>query len=182
MVLEKYRTIPREGFFVNKLKAAYIAGFFDGDGSVRLQLQPRENVKLGFRVRAIISFAQKTGHDQELSWIRKQLKIGYLYYRNDGMSELKVEGFERVEKILLEISPYVRFKRKQVKLVLKALTFLKSNPEKIYEIAKISDKISGLNYVTVKKRYTSEKVKEFLAQRYTPVTTDPMPILAKGEK
>lgn len=172
MVLYKYRTIPREGFFVNKTTAAYIAGFFDGDGSVRLQLQPRRNSNLGFRVRAIISFAQKTGHDQELNWIRKKLKIGYLYARNDGISELKIEGFKRVEGILLQISPYVRFKKKQVKLVLEALTILKNSSEKILEIAKISDKISRLNYVTVKKRYTSNVVRKYLLQRYPPVTTN----------
>src|SRR3989337_3779863 len=100
MVLDKYRTIPREGFFIEKANLAYIAGFFDGDGSVRIQLQPRENSRLGYRVRAIISFAQKVGHEKELSWIRNQFKIGYIYTRNDGMSELKIEGFGKVEKIL----------------------------------------------------------------------------------
>ncbi|HBL51693.1 MAG: hypothetical protein A3D24_03135 [Candidatus Blackburnbacteria bacterium RIFCSPHIGHO2_02_FULL_39_13] len=179
MVLYKYRTIPREGLFVNKFVAAYIAGFFDGDGSVRLQLQPRKNAKQGFRVRAIISFAQKTGHHQELGWIRKRLEIGYIYTRNDGITELKIEGFKQVENILSQMLPYIRFKKKQAKLVLKALAFLKDSSENILEVAKISDRISQLNYVTVKKRYTSKIVKEYLSQRHTPVTTDPIPILVK---
>ena len=78
MVLDKYRTIPREGLFLKREEAAYIAGFFDGDGSVRIQLQPRKRSRFGFRVRTIISFAQKIGHEEELKWIRKKLSIGYL--------------------------------------------------------------------------------------------------------
>ena len=155
-----------------KTTAAYIAGFFDGDGSVRLQLQPRANVKLGFRVRAIISFAQKTGHADELFWIRDQLKIGYIYTRNDEMTELKVEGFNQVEKILKQLAPYVRFKRQQVRLVLDALEILKKNPKAILEIAQIADRISDINYATTKKKYTSEFIRQWLKQRLAPVTTE----------
>ena len=154
--------------------AAYIAGFFDGDGSVRIQIQPRENVKLGFRVRAIISFAQKTGHEEGLRWIRNQLGIGYLYNRNDGMSELKIEGFAQVESILIKLFPFVHFKEKQVGLALKALRVIKKNPKAILKVARITDKISELNYVTVRKKYTSKVIEQYLKSReYTPVTTDP---------
>jgi len=135
-----------------------------------LQLQPRQNSKLGFRIRTIISFAQKTGHDESLKWIKEKLGIGYIYNRNDSMTELKIEGFESVGKILTELSPYIHFKRKQVDLVLKALEILKRNSVDILGIAKISDDISEVNYVTTKKRYTAEFVKKFI-KRHTPVTT-----------
>jgi hypothetical protein len=154
MVLSKYRTIPREDI-------CYIAGFFDGDGSVRLQLQPRQSSKLGFRVRSIISFAQKTGHDESLRWIQKKLGIGYIYNRNDLMTELKIEGFESVERILTILKPFVHFKKKQVNLVLKALKTIKEKDFNILAIAKISDKISKYNYATTKKRYTAEFIREF---------------------
>ena len=153
MVLSKYRTIPREDI-------SYIAGFFDGDGSVRLQLQPRTSSKLGFRVRTIISFAQKTGHDESLKWIKRKLGIGYIYNRNDLMTELKIEGFESVERILTILKPFVHFKKKQVNLVLKALKLLKEKDFGILAIAKISDEISEINYATTKKRYTAEFIKE----------------------
>ncbi len=155
---------------MNKLVASYIAGFFDGDGSARLQLQPRQNSKLGFRIRTIVSFAQKTGHENGLFWIKEKLGIGYIYNRNDSMTELKIEGFESVGKILSELKPYVHFKKKQVDLILKALKILKENPNDILRIAKISDEISGVNYVTTKKRYTAKFVKKFI-ERHTPVTT-----------
>ena len=107
MVLSKYRTIPREDI-------SYIAGFFDGDGSVRLQLQPRTSSKSGFRVRTIISFAQKTGHDESLKWIKNKLGIGYIYNRNDLMTELKIEGFESVERILTILKPLFISKRNKL--------------------------------------------------------------------
>ena len=160
---------------MDKTEFAYIAGFFDGDGSVRIQLQPRKNAKLGFRVRAIISFAQKTGHDQELVWIRNKLGIGYIYRRNDGITELKIEGFAKVTDILNKLLPYVRFKKKQVRLVLKALEILNLNPKDILKVALITDQISKLNYVTVKKKYTSKEIKKFLSKKFTPVTTDSNP-------
>ncbi len=147
---------------MNKFYLAYIAGFFDGDGGVRLQLQPRNDVKLGFRIRAIISFAQKVGHEKELGWIRNKLGIGYLYQRNDGMSELRIEGFEKVQEILLQLKPFVIFKKRQVSLVLKALKLVSDQKKNILKIAKISDSISEINYATTKKRYTAEYIKNSL--------------------
>ena len=152
--------------------AAYIAGFFDGDGSVRIQFQPRENSKHGFRIRAVISFAQKVGHEKELQWIKDQLGIGYLYTRNDGMTELKIEGFKPVKAILTYLSPHVHFKENQVRLTLEALDIINTNPNDLIKISEIADEISKHNYVTVKKKYTAEFVKNNI-KRYTPVTTDP---------
>ena len=155
---------------MTKENAAYIAGFLDGDGSVRIQFQPRKN---SFRVRAVISLAQKWGKEKELKWIRNQLGIGYIYQRKDRISELRIEGHEAVEKILKELKPYVLFKKKQVKLVLQILDILKEGEVNLLKIAKLSDKISKLNYVTVEKKYTAKYMQEFLSN--TPVTTDSSP-------
>jgi len=148
--------------------AAYIAGFLDGDGSIRIQLQPRKN---SFRVRAIVSLAQKWGKEKELGWIRNQLKIGYIYQRNDQMTELRIEGHEAVEKILRRLKPYILFKKKQVKLIIKILEILKKPNRNLLEIARLSDEISKLNYVTIQKKYTAEYVSKKLLSN-TPVTTD----------
>ena len=147
---------------MNKNDLAYIAGFFDGDGSVRLQFQPRGDVKLGFRIRAVISFAQKIGHEKELDWIRNKFGIGYLYRRNDGMSELRIEGFEKVQDILVQLAPFVRFKKRQVSLVLKALKLVDDQKKNILKIAEISDSISEINYATTKKKYNAEYIRNSL--------------------
>lgn len=150
--------------FVNKEVSAYIAGFFDGDGSVRLQLQPRKRAKFGFRLRAVVSFAQKVGHKKHLIWIKNKLGIGYIYTRNDGMDELKIEGFKPVERILTKLAPFVHFKRKQVSFVLKALGILKRDPNAFLKAAKISDSLSAVNYATTKRKYTSLSVENFIKQ------------------
>ena len=168
MVLDKYRTIPREGLFLNKLDAAYIAGFLDGDGSVRLQLQPRKKMKCGYRVRALISFAQKVGHEKELNWIRRKLGIGYIYVRNDEMSELKIEGFAAVKNILFQLKPYIHFKANQVRLTLKALKLLERSPKAILRAAEISDEISKYNYVMTVKKHTAQAVRDYINKKIYP--------------
>lgn len=160
---------------MREIVAAYIAGFLDGDGSVRIQFQPRKKT---FRVRAVISLAQKWGKEKELQWIRNQLRIGYIYQRNDNMTELRIEGHEAVEEILNKLKPHILFKKKQVELVLKILGLLKEGEDNLIKIAKLSDKISKLNYVTVEKKYTAKYISEFLS--YTPVTTDSSPDVKSG--
>src|SRR5258708_1473589 len=134
---------------MTKTVAAYIAGFFDGDGSVRIQFQPRENSRFGFRIRVIISFAQKIGHEKGLKWIQNKLGIGYLYNRNDGMSELKIEGFKSIKSILTNLKPYFHFKENQVKLTLEALDIIEKNLHDLIRISEIGDQISVHNYTTV---------------------------------
>lgn len=163
---------------MTKEEAAYVAGFLDGDGSVRIQLQPRKN---SFRVRAIVSFSQKWGKEKELNWIRKKLGIGYLYQRNDRMTELKVEGHEAVRKILNELKSYILFKRKQVELVLRILEIVRKGKVNLIKIAMLSDRISKLNYVTVTKKYTASFVREHFLSN-TPVTTDFRPDVKSGRE
>lgn len=152
---------------MTKEVAAYIAGFLDGDGSIRVQLQPRKN---SFRVRTIISFAQKWGKEPEIKWIRNKLGIGYIYQRNDRITELKIEGHEAVKKILTTLRSYILFKKKQVVIMLKIIELLENKEGDLRKIAALSDKISKLNYVTGKKKYTARYIKQFL-KSHTPVTT-----------
>lgn len=158
-----------EGRLAKKEVAAYIAGFLDGDGSVRIQFQPRKN---SFRIRAVISLAQKWGKEKEMRWIRKQLGIGYVYQRNDHITELRIEGHETVERILKQLQPYILFKKEQVRTVLQILKILKNEKADLQKVADLADKISRLNYVTVKKKYTGQYIKQFL-DSYAPVTTVP---------
>lgn len=106
------------------IKYAYIAGFLDGDGSIMFQLKKRSDSTKGVRFMTTICFYQDTRHDKDLAWIKKILHVGYLSRRNDGMSELRINGFKDAEKILTDLKPFVRFKKVQVKLVLSACKIL----------------------------------------------------------
>ncbi|OGD56511.1 hypothetical protein A2V71_02420 [Candidatus Berkelbacteria bacterium RBG_13_40_8] len=103
---------------------AYIAGFLDGDGSLMLQVKKRSDTSRGWRMMATICFYQDSRHSKPLNWIKKQLKIGYISNRNDGITELRINGFEKVEKILKMLSPFIKFKKNQVQTVLKAIKLM----------------------------------------------------------
>ena len=139
-------------------QCAYIAGFLDGDGSVMLQIKKRNDSPQGIRLMATICFYQDTRHEKELLWIRSVLKIGYLTRRNDGMSELRINGYQQVHAILLLMQPFVRFKRVQVRALIQACEILlsdslkKLNEEQKNTLVDIILIIQNENYATKKKR------------------------------
>ncbi len=119
----------------SSVEKAYIAGFLDGDGSIMLQIKKRLDTKRGFRFMATICFYQDTRHEKPLYWIQKVLGIGYISRRNDAISELRINGFNKVESILIELKPHVRFKHIQVEAMIKACHILDKR-----HINKLSDK------------------------------------------
>lgn len=103
---------------------AYIAGFLDGDGSLMIQIKKRSDSKKGIRVMLTICFYQDTKHEKPLLWIQKILKGGYLSRRNDGMTELRINGFAKVEEVLKKLLPFIKFKKVQAKAILDSARIL----------------------------------------------------------
>ncbi len=149
----------------SKIDLAYIAGFLDGDGSLMLQLKKRKDGKLKWRFMGTICFYQDSRHEKPLSWIREVLGIGYLTKRNDGMSELRINGFSQIEDILTNLLPFIRFKKNQAQALLEAMKLLsKKVSSKLSEkdLRKLTDCmliIQNDNYVTKKKRTCEELLK-----------------------
>ncbi|MHB8710645.1 MAG: LAGLIDADG family homing endonuclease [Minisyncoccota bacterium] len=146
---------------------AYIAGFLDGDGSLMLQLKKRADSNRGVRFMATICFYQDTRHNAPLSWIRARLKCGYVSRRNDGMTELRINGFSQVRKTLEALQPYLRFKKKQAVLLIKACKLLELQTlraMKSRDTRKIVDLlllIQNENYMS-KRRKTKEELYHIL--------------------
>lgn len=109
---------------VAEKELAYIAGFLDGDGSLMLQIKKRSDGKLGIRFMVTMCLYQDTRHELPLFWIRKKLGIGYISRRNDGITELRVNGFGTIKSILKMLVPYIRFKKIQARALLKACAIL----------------------------------------------------------
>jgi hypothetical protein len=141
---------------------AYIAGFLDGDGSLMLQLKKRSDSKRGIRFMATICFYQDTRHEKTLYWIKKVLGIGYISNRNDGMTELRINGYKQIRNILKSLISYIRFKKLQASALLKACEILSNTKfQKLTkkQLAKLVDLILVIqseNYVTKKKKTKSE--------------------------
>ena len=146
---------------LSKVNLAYIAGFLDGDGSIMLQMHRRKSGKEVFRVKTVVCFYQDSRHHQDVEWIKEILGCGYIYTRNDHITELRIEGFDRVFKTLQILSPCLRFKRKQAKLMLKLIPKLQQGLSKQQIVTEIK-KMREYNYIS-HHRNTLEDV---------PVTTD----------
>jgi len=120
---------------IQKTDLAYIAGFLDGDGSIIVQIKNRKDTSRGWRLMFTICFYQDTRHEKPLLWIQKKLGIGYISRRNDGITELRINGYEKTGKILKQLYPYVKFKKKQTDCVLKILKLLKCK-KSLFELTK----------------------------------------------
>ena len=142
----------------SKIDLAYIAGFLDGDGSLMLQIKKRKDGKKKVRFMCTICFYQDSRHEAELFWIKKVLGIGYLSRRNDGMSELRINGVTQIKNILKDLIPFIRFKKQQAAALYKAAgilegkkiaNFTQSELRKIISCITI---IQNNNYATRKKK------------------------------
>ena len=132
-----------------------------------LQLKKRSDGNAHIRFVPTICFYQDSRHDEPLNWIRSVLGIGYISKRNDGMTELRINGYGQIRNIISELLPYIKFKAVQAKHLLDALdilqnkTFSKLDKADLNKLVKIILAIQNENYVTKKKR-TKEELQKVL--------------------
>lgn len=147
---------------------AYIAGFLDGDGSIMIQIKRRADAPRGWRIMATICFYQDTHHKKPLTWIRDTFGIGYISDRNDHMTELRINGYGEVKRILLLLAPYIRFKEKQVIYALNILMRLEKKriatlaKEERLAIAADMIALRNENYQSHQRQHTDTSIKELL--------------------
>lgn len=154
---------------------AYLAGFLDADGSIMIQLRPRKEMKFLFRVKVIVVFYQNSKKHHVLEDLRQIIQAGYVYQRNDHMSELRIEGHTQVQSLLRKLHTYLRFKDQQALLVLEALRVLTKRKYSLTEfltICDLADQVSACNYSGRNRKYTSKYVQNVLKNHgLIPVTT-----------
>ena len=122
-----------------------------------LQVKSRADTKRGVRFMATICFYQDTRHEKPLHWIREQLGIGYISHRNDGMTELRVNGFEQVRNILTTLKPFIRFKETQTQAMIDACTLL--SEKFVRELSKNElRRLIELTFVIRKENYKSRSM------------------------
>ena len=150
---------------------AYIAGFLDGDGSVMLQVKTRSDTSRGVRFMATICLYQDTRHEKPLYWIRECFGVGYISRRNDGMTELRINGFEQVRDILTELQPFIRFKVKQVQALKDACTLLAEKPIRLLsrsELKSLVDLVLVIRGENYKSKHTFTKEEIYRRLSLTP--------------
>lgn len=150
---------------MKEIEKAYIAGFLDGDGSLMLQIKKRSDSERGIRFMTTICFYQDTRHKKTLYWIKKVLSIGYISDRNDGMTELRINGYMQIAKILKDLLPFVKFKKIQANALCKACDILsktkfsKLSKKQFIKLIDLILVIQSENYVTKRKKTKSELYK-----------------------
>ena len=148
------------------INLSYIAGFLDGDGSIMLQIKKRSDTKTGYRFMATICLYQDSRHDTPLFWMQNIFGIGYITKRNDHISELRINGFKTVQRILTDLQPYIRFKKLQTEAMIRACQILncginKLSKEQIIELIDLVLLIQRENYKAHKKKSRDEMLKIF---------------------
>ena len=109
-----------------------------------------------------ICFYQDSRHEKPLYWIRKVFGIGYLSRRKDGMSELRINGFEQIKRIIFDLLPFIRFKRIQANAFLKAAGLLSQKTTRqltdidLKKLINLMLIIQNSNYVTKRKKTREE--------------------------
>jgi hypothetical protein len=141
---------------------AYIAGFLDGDGSLMLQIKKRKDGNKGLRFMATICLYQDARHAEPLCWMRDVFNIGYVSNRNDGIMELRINGFKQVQVILDLLIPYIRFKKLQASALRDACVLLSQASIKRLDAQQLKNVVEHIviiqneNYGTRKKRTKDE--------------------------
>jgi len=149
----------------SKIHLAYVAGFLDGDGSLMLQIKNRKDGKSKRRFMATICLYQDSRHAKTLLWIRDLFGIGYISERNDGMTELRINGFAQVRIILKALRPFIRFKKDQARALYEAVDLLskkslaKLNKQELLQIIECIITIQSNNYATRHKKTKKELMK-----------------------
>ena len=132
-----------------------------------LQIKKRKDGALKKRFMATICFYQDTRHEKDLYWIQKELGIGYVSKRNDGITELRINGYTQVRDILKQLLPFIRFKRLQARALYSATQLLSKIPyrrldeKQLRQLATFILVIQNENYVTKKKRSERELLNVF---------------------
>lgn len=153
---------------------AYIAGFLDGDGCVMAQLVRRKDYIYGYQIRTSVVFYQQQRNQVILHWLKRQLKLGYIRYRNDGMVEYTIVGLKEVNGVLKTLLPYLRLKKRLSEQVIKLIREhpARMTPKELVRLSKIVDSTAKFNY-SKKRTNTSETVQRYLRNaNLIPVETE----------
>ena len=153
---------------MNSWQRAYLAGVLDSDGSIVLQFRKREDVRFKYRPKTTVVFYQKEKHRKVIEEFKEMIGFGYVYTRNDGMTELRIEGHQRVKTIVTWLLPYLRFKKFQARQMLKSIKILQSKNYSIkglLSVVKIADNISKANNAPRQRKHNFKSIKADLLNR-----------------
>jgi len=111
------------------LALSYIAGFFDGEGSVSFAMYKNKGTRHGYSFNPNIGIYQNDKN--VLDWIQKMLQFGMVnrFSKEPEHFVYYVNRQKDVEKFCELLLPLVKVKRPQLKLLYQAVQFMTQKPE-----------------------------------------------------
>ena len=148
---------------MNRINAAYLAGFLDGDGSIYVRLKPNNTYRYKFQISPQIVFFQSKKEELFMDRLWQLIDKGYIRKRKDGIIELTIGDEDSIRTFIKVVLPYLRLKQKQARLMINILNKRKSikNGFDFLTVAKMIDEFKNLNY-SKKRSQTSREVEKVL--------------------
>ena len=131
----------------DSIHLAYLAGFFDGDGSIVATIEPNKECRFGYRTRVIVKCAQHKSHREICDEMRSTFICGSVSKSQKDVVEFSAKRAEDVKRILVQLLPYLRLKQKQAKLALELLALYgKKNENTFRQAVQLVKQVQALNY------------------------------------
>ena len=107
----------------------YLAGFFDGDGSVVATLERYHSNRYPYRVRIKVNFTQHARHVEILKSVRSAFQnVGAIRINaQKNLAEFVVQERSQVQTVLERLVPHLIIKKQQGILALQVLRMLRGN-------------------------------------------------------
>jgi hypothetical protein len=137
------------------IKASYLAGFLDGDGSIYVRAKPNSTYKYGFQIAPYIVFYQSKKEETNFRKIFSNLKYGYMRERKDGILEYTIGRKEDIISLIYFIKPYLILKIRQANLIIEILKKKEKvkNIDDFKKLLELVDNFRNLNYSKKRKKH-----------------------------
>jgi hypothetical protein len=144
-----------------------LAGFLDGDGSIYVRLKCNDSYRFGFQVSPSVVFYQSNKKKSFLVKLMKEERVGYIRDRKDGIVEWIIGDVKSIQIMMTNLTPFLRLKRKQAKLMLDILKRKKrvKNVHDFLKLVKLIDRFEELNYSKKRKIDLSEVSKVLVKKK-----------------
>ena len=152
----------------------YLAGFFDGDGSLHFQIVRSKVHRRGFYLRVSLVFYQATTGEPGLLDLQRRIG-GRLRQRSGDMSDLTITTRSVIRELLEGMRPFAIFKAAQIQRGLELLDRLPppKDPIGFLEVCEEIDGFASLNF-SKSRSVTAMAVRSEFEKMglLVPVTTD----------